>query len=88
MLAEVTTGYGKIRGVEGKDCAVFKGIPFAAPPVGELRYRPPEPPRPWQELDASQFGPASLQIRPQVTQGVFSGAFGAGELPSRRTACI
>lgn len=81
MLTEVTTGYGKIRGVEGKGCAVFKGIPFARPPVGDLRYRPPEPPLPWQDLDASKFGPASLQASPQTTGGVFSGAFGAGELP-------
>ncbi|MEE9253460.1 MAG: carboxylesterase/lipase family protein, partial [Pseudomonadales bacterium] len=35
----------------------------------------------WAEVrEASRFAPASLQIRPQVTQGVFSGAFGAGEL--------
>ena len=81
MLTKVKTGYGKVEGVEGKGCAVFRGIPFAAPPVGELRYRPPAPPRPWQELDASKFGPASLQARPQTTEGVFSGTFGAGELP-------
>jgi para-nitrobenzyl esterase len=81
VLREVTTGYGKVRGVEGNGCIVFRGIPFAAPPVGARRFGPPEPPQPWGDLDASTFGPASLQARPQPGGGVFSGAFGAGELP-------
>lgn len=82
MLTQIKTGYGELKGVEEKDCAVFKGIAFATPPVGALRYRAPQPPDPWPDVrDASRFAPASLQVRPQVTQGVFSGAFGAGELP-------
>lgn len=81
MLREVKTGYGNVRGVQGEGCTVFRGIPFAAPPVGERRFKPPEPPQPWGDLDASAFGPASLQARPQPGGGVFAGAFGAGELP-------
>jgi para-nitrobenzyl esterase len=40
----------------------FKGIPFAAPPVGELRWRAPQPVKPWEgERSADQFGPRCVQ---------------------------
>ena len=41
---------------------VYKGIPYAAPPVGEMRWRPPQPVRPWDRVrSASAFGSNSLQ---------------------------
>ncbi len=41
---------------------VYKGIPYAEPPVGELRWQPPRPARPWQGVrDGSQFGPRCVQ---------------------------
>ena len=55
-LRIVRTEGGLLSGA-GEDIRVFKGIPFAAPPVGERRWRPPEPPEAWDGLrDATIFG--------------------------------
>lgn len=41
---------------------VFKGVPFAAPPVGDLRWREPQPVKPWRGVrDATKFGPSPMQ---------------------------
>ena len=41
---------------------MFRGLPFARPPVGPLRFRPPEPPEPWSGVrDAARFGPSASQ---------------------------
>ncbi len=53
----IQTRSGKLRGAIQDGIAVFKGIPFAAPPVGQFRWRPPQPVAAWQGVrDASQFG--------------------------------
>ena len=44
----VETRDGLLRGRQARNGAVFRGIPYAAPPVGPLRWRPPQAPRPWQ----------------------------------------
>ena len=54
---KVTTELGLIRGIKEADVDSFKGIPYAAPPVGEYRWRPPQGVKPWDgELDATEYG--------------------------------
>lgn len=56
----VRTDTGMVSGIAGKDptVRVFKGIPFAAPPVGDLRWRAPQPPAKWDGVRmADQFSP-------------------------------
>ena len=67
MLRQVTTQYGEIRGVASGDprVTVFKGVPFAKPPIGELRWRSPEKPEPWEGvLQADRFPDMAWQNAP------------------------
>jgi len=53
---------GKVHGTTANGVIVFKGIPYAAPPVGKLRWRVPQPPVPWSGVrEADKFGPACMQ---------------------------
>jgi para-nitrobenzyl esterase len=53
---------GRIRGALENGAAVFRGVPFAAPPVGALRWRPPAPVVPWQGVrEAAAWGPICPQ---------------------------
>ena len=64
LSSPVHTTAGLISGVPGTmdGIAVFKGIPFGAPPVGKLRWKPPQPVTPWDGVRAGdKFGPACIQ---------------------------
>src|SRR3954454_4154845 len=68
----VATQTGKLRGVTSSGIASFKGVPYAAPPVGPLRWKPPQPYPSWQTvLVADKTGPACMQAKggldPQVS---------------------
>jgi para-nitrobenzyl esterase len=50
----------------GSEVFAFKGIPFASPPVGDLRWQPPVPPAPWQGVKiVDEFGPSPMQPDPE-----------------------
>ncbi len=54
--------YGKIRGCRHDGFSLFRGVPYARPPVGSLRFRPPERPESWSGIrDATSFGPPAAQ---------------------------
>ncbi|TAM63913.1 carboxylesterase/lipase family protein [Mycobacterium sp.] len=58
----VETCYGPVRGVDEGRVRVWKGIRYAAAPVGDLRFRAPQPPERWTGVaDATAFGPACPQ---------------------------
>lgn len=64
----VSTQYGPVQGFVSGNVDRFYGIPFAAPPVGALRWRPPQPPAPWSTvLQARAFAPHCPQ--PEIYDG-------------------
>jgi para-nitrobenzyl esterase len=64
---------GALRGRWADGVARFAGIPFAAPPVGEQRFRPPAPAPDWEGVrDARHFGPISPQ-NPSLMDALFGG---------------
>ena len=64
----VNTADGRLEGVTEGSLNVFKGIPYAAPPVGPLRWRPPAPMTPWHGIrKATEYGPACFQPRPKLS---------------------
>ena len=66
MIRVVKIENGMVRGLPAADPRItsFKGIPFAAPPVGENRWRAPQPVEDWEGVfDALEFAPISMQAK-------------------------
>ncbi len=74
MLRQVKTENGWVRGIEAADPRItaFKGIPFAAPPIGKNRWRAPQPCESWAGVrDASRFAPISMQWIPGLGDDIY-----------------
>ncbi|KAL4864219.1 Alpha/Beta hydrolase protein [Aspergillus spectabilis] len=71
-LIDVETG--SLSGIRlPKNARAFLGVPYAAPPVGDLRWRPPQQPLSWLGVrSADRFGPSSIQFPPPATS-LYSG---------------
>ncbi|WP_310550144.1 carboxylesterase/lipase family protein [Paenibacillus glufosinatiresistens] len=83
MPTVIKTRYGMLEGRKEGPVRVWKGIPYASPPVGERRLRAPQPPQPWEGIrDAGGFGPVSHQ--PPDRRGTRFG----GESPEHSEDCL
>lgn len=71
---------GKLEGSEVDGIRAFKGIPYARPPVGDLRWRPPVPAPGWTGVrEATKFGKACIQPPPNPASVYYSGALPTSE---------
>ena len=60
--APVTVAQGLVQGTSEEGLTVYRGIPFAVPPVGDLRWRPPQPAAKWEGVrQTTKFGPKPIQ---------------------------
>lgn len=58
----IKTKYGLVKGVLEENVLNFKGVPYAAPPVGELRWQAPQDPAPWEGIRVCDtYGPRAMQ---------------------------
>ena len=74
MIRTAMTENGAVRGIEAADPRItaFKGIPFAAPPVGQNRWRAPQPCPNWEgTLEAYRFAPISVQDTPGIGDDIY-----------------
>jgi para-nitrobenzyl esterase len=70
LTTTIRVAEGLLTGSTSADGVIrsFKGIPYAQPPVGELRWREPQPPQRWDgSRDATQFGPTAPQLPVRAT---------------------
>ena len=87
-MAIVETHYGKVEGTGNDGVHAFRGVPFAAPPVGGRRWREPEPPEPWSGVrDAKDWGKQAWQ--PAVeSAGMLSFVFNIRNAAYRDEDCL
>ncbi|WP_374609408.1 carboxylesterase/lipase family protein [Thermomonas sp.] len=79
----IQTASGMVEGVRDDGLAMFKGLPYAAPPIGDLRWRAPQPAKPWQGVrKADAFGKACMQAPGAAL------AAGAGDIGSMSEDCL
>ena len=70
----VRTAAGLLQGLSDDALNVFKGVPYATPPLGALRWKPPVPMKAWEGTrPATEFGPACVQPKPTLSN-IYEGA--------------
>lgn len=84
-MSVVQTSNGPVDSTNEQGILTFKGIPYAAPPVGKLRWAPPQAPQQWQDaLRTDAYGPQSIQ-----SAAALDGIFGApAEPPKMSEDCL
>lgn len=81
---EAVTRYGKVRGRREDGIVKFLGLPYATPPLGELRFRAPKPPRRWSGVrDVVSFPNPAFQVA-----GNEMGPNGNGRMPAPSEDCL
>lgn len=77
---QIETKYGLVEGVRQGEIVLYKGIPYAKPPVGDLRWKAPQPPEPWKGVfHADHYTGRSIQ-RPREKGSFYDKEFGSGEV--------
>ena len=74
MTAIAQTAQGKLEGRIEDGLSVFRGVRFAQAPLGQLRFRAPQPPESWQGVrSAAEFGPIAPQVPNQALDDLIGG---------------
>lgn len=88
QLSVVATEGGKLKGYKDGAVAIFKGVPFAAPPVGQLRWKAPQPVVPWSGIkECTAFSASPVQPTP-VPFAMWTEEFIAPPEPLVKIVCI
>ncbi|MEJ0082332.1 MAG: carboxylesterase family protein, partial [Puia sp.] len=65
QIGIIDTKYGRVEGYQEENIRIFKGIPFAAPPMGDLRWKSPQPPVAWKGIKKCvAFSASPIQTKP------------------------
>src|SRR6185436_9918349 len=85
-----TVAQGVLVGTTDNGVSVFRGVPFAAPPVGDLRWAPPRPPAKWgsQPREATSFGAACTQTLRSNGSGQWTSEYMSPEAPGVSEDCL
>ena len=91
MLRRAVTKNGTVEGLPADDprVTVYKGIPFAMPPVGDRRWRAPQPCEDWEGVKKCyKFGPISMQDKPGVEDDLYAREFHVDPDIDRSEDCL